>query len=107
MRKTIHRAAVGIDGPEKHMLPRGARIVHVDTRNADGVEFWYEFEVSNWANREIRVFQIHGTGHEFNGLGEYVGSVLTPETEDARRHLPRGALVWHLYEYPYEEEQHG
>ena len=102
MKKEVHRGAVGIGAQEKHLIPRGAQIIHVDMRQHDAVDFWYEFEVDNWVNRETRLFQVHGTGHPMNGTGTHVGTALSPEEREARR-MPRGAYVWHLYEYPYEE----
>lgn len=83
----IYREVVGTFYP-----PQGARVVHVasDTLNPGSlsepaVSLW--FEVDTDADREVRVFEVFGTGHDIpEGAGEFVGTAVVEP------------LVLHVYE---------
>lgn len=80
-------------------VPSGARIVHVapevlnpGSLSDPAVSVW--FEVDRGAEREARVFELFGTGHDIpEGAGEHVGSVVVPP------------LVLHLYERISDDEE--
>lgn len=73
-------------------IPSGAKLVHVagETLNPgsfreQAVSLW--FEVDPTVDKEPRVFELFGTGHDIpDGAGKHVGAVIDPP------------LVLHLYE---------
>lgn len=81
-------------------VPTGARLVHVapETMNPgslqeQAVSLW--FEVDPEADKEPRVFELFGTGHDIpEGAGTYSGTVVVPP------------LVVHVYERTQSSDPH-
>lgn len=90
-----------LDAVATWSIPEGARLVHVapdviepGSLSQPALSAW--FEVDTEADREIRVFEVFGTGHSIpDGAGEYRGTIR------------EGWLVIHLYERTFEPEGQG
>jgi hypothetical protein len=72
------------DRPHIHQF--AGPIVHVGCRNRALVEFWSQ--EPDGGQRQARVFQVFGTGHNLPADASHIGSVITAG----------GQLVWHLME---------
>ncbi len=67
-------------------MPPGAKILAVQTQG-DMPCIWALIEQRNLSPEE-RVFRVVGTGHDFDGKGDYIGTF----------QMARGALVFHVFE---------
>lgn len=85
--RLIYRERVTIDTVRLD-LPARRRIVHVDSRTIDSVDFWYERPAAPDAVETLE-FQIIGTGHSIPTGWEHIGSAIAAGSD--------GRLVWHLY----------
>ena len=87
--KTIWKFGISPGNPFRVTMPKGARIIHVETQQNRPC-FWAEVDTE--AEAEERFFETFGTGHQMpTDMGlerEHVGSFL----------LDGGTLVFHLYE---------
>jgi len=80
------------DSVTTHSIPSGARIVHVSIGSSPNrVAFWAE--VDTLVNPVHRTFKVFGTGHPIPQGWVYVGTIP----------VPGYPLVWHLYEFKYQE----
>ncbi len=83
-RMTIWKFEVPIAGSVDLGIPIGATIVHVCSQRPDMLTFWAM--VDQQAQLETRTFKIVGTGYDFDGRWQHVGSILV------------GPFIWHLLE---------
>ena len=87
--RTIHKYTL-LPGRLKVQMPKGAKVLTA-REQIDDVCVWAEVDTT--APKEIRVFEVFGTGQAIpQGMGmewRYVGTA----------HLEGGALVFHVYEY--------
>lgn len=88
--QTIWKFPIHPDDIIRVQMPKGARILTVQEQHGQPA-IWAEVDTE--AEKEERLFEVFGTGHEMpNDMGverEYVGTF----------QLRGGALVFHLYEY--------
>jgi hypothetical protein len=83
--KTIYKYPLQLaDGAQEVKMPKGAHLVHVDLQHGDPT-LWAEVDTE--AASEVRLFQVHGTGHPIKHDGNYVGTAVG---------VP---FVWHVYEF--------
>lgn len=86
MQKVIYKFELKIDDVVKVEMPKGAKILTVQNQN-DNVSLWALCDKD--AEKEIRIFSVIGTGHDFNPVAmEYIGTFQTMG----------GAFVGHLFE---------
>jgi hypothetical protein len=74
-------------GQQKHRIsmPKGAKVLTAQLQNND-ITLWAE--VNDNKEKETRVFEVYGTGHEMNEYDlDYIGTV-----------QDNSGLVWHVYE---------
>jgi hypothetical protein len=96
--QVVYRYVVPVDdNTYTHKL--SGRIVHVDCRRHDVVEFW---ALANVEPPVTRYFRVYGTGHPTPRDAVYVGTaVILSETTFS----DFGQLVWHLFELPAPREE--
>lgn len=87
--RQVWRFEVNIGRHEALPIPIGARPIHVGMQRQwpkppKVVNVW--FEVNPAADRKLRTFVVHGTGHPIEEGDVHIGT-----TQD-------GEFVWHLYE---------
>lgn len=87
--RTVHKFDARLsDVVTEHLIPEGAKPLHVAVQFADSltISAWFEVDTEA-APRPVR-FSIVGTGHPIpDGASWYLGSVL----------MAGGQYVWHLY----------
>lgn len=94
----IFRERIPVDD-QVHEMHLG-RIVHVDCREPEAVEVWFEAHDADddaAPRPEVMRLQVFGTGHPVPAGAVHVGTALSPALPPFVR---RGALVWHLYRLP-------
>ena len=64
-------------------MPKGAKIVHVDVQRGEP-QMWVLVEST--AEKELRTFVVHGTGHPIPEYHKYVGT------------YQEAPFVWHIFE---------
>lgn len=86
----VHYYQVPADGRE-HRIVLGGRIVHVEARFVDAVEFWAIHDDDG--EQAQRAFQVFGEGQEIPAGATHVGSAIAPG----------GRFVRHLFSLEAEQ----
>lgn len=93
MNRIIYKYTLEIEDEQKHILPRGAKILSVGNQ-IEKICVWVELEEGAIEDAEYTFF-IRGTGHPFDDSAllqpTFLGTVL----------MAGGSLVWHVY---YQKE---
>lgn len=87
--KTVYKYKLpGPGSANKIMMPKGAKILHVDSQGSK-LYMWAEVDTSQ--EDEFRQFEVYGTGWELpDGNKTFLGTIIVDP------------FVWHVYEIEQE-----